>query len=81
MVIICGPMVGSILASGKQIKCTDTEYFHGQMANATKDNIIKIKKKVMECFIGLMVVNTKAAGKMENSMVQELIHLVMEHNE
>ena len=44
------------------------EYSHGPMEEDMKVNILTTKKKDMETFTGRMVENTKAVGKMENSM-------------
>jgi hypothetical protein len=54
------------------------EYSHGQMEEDMKGNILMIKKKGMVTFIGQMVENTKADGKMVNSMELVYIHLQVE---
>lgn len=49
------------------------ENLNGKMEEFIKDNIIMIKKKVLENLNGQMVVDSKANGSMENSKVMEFI--------
>ena len=46
-------------------------FSHGKMVVSMKENIMMIRKKVLESFGGQMVRPTMASGKMANSMVSE----------
>lgn len=61
----------STSANGKQTKCMDTVYSPGPMANATKANIIKIKKRVTAFSTGPTEVSTRVAGRTVSSMARE----------
>ena len=51
----------------------DMEYLFGKMEENMMESTIRIKKKAMAYFIGLMEDNIEAIGKMENSMETEFI--------
>ena len=51
---INGLMGELIMENGSITRCTEKEYLHGKTGENTKENIIKIKKKVLGYFIGLM---------------------------
>ena len=51
----------------------EKEFMHSQMEGVIRVNIIWIKKKDMTHFVGLIILNIEGFGKMEISMVKELI--------
>ena len=55
----------------------EKEYLHGKMVGNMKESIIKIKRKGMVRFIGLMEDNIKECGLMANSMGKEHSLLTM----
>lgn len=60
-----------ITENGKIIKCMEEVCLHGLMEENMKENMWKIKNKVKEHFIGLMVENILDSGLMANSMAEE----------
>jgi hypothetical protein len=48
------------------------ESSNGLMGRSTKDNMLKIRRKVMESLNGVMDVSIWVNGEMANSMVKEL---------
>jgi len=56
----------------------ELDYILGKMEESIKDNIIWIKRMVMEYIDGLMEEYTMVIGKMENSMGMENIFYQME---
>jgi len=59
-------------ASGRIIKCTETESSSGQTAEFTRVNTSKTRRKERECLLGQMAESTKVLGKLASSMEKEL---------
>ena len=74
---ILGQTVGSSLAIGSSIKCTEVVYLLGKMGASTLENMWKTKKVVMEFSTGPMAASMTEHGLMENNMAKELTLLVM----
>ena len=70
---IIGLTVEFLKDLGSITKWRGKEYSRGPMAGGMKVTTKMIRKKETEPSIGLMVDNTKAVGRMENSMAWELI--------
>jgi hypothetical protein len=63
--------------TGKITKWKVEEFSHGLIIEDMKENILMIRKKEMEYFIGPMAESTKENGKMENSMDKENTHQLL----
>jgi len=68
-VFINGQTAEFTMDSGKITKWREEESLFGPMVVAMKESIWTIKKKEKALSSGLMVVNMKVIGKMENNMV------------
>ena len=69
-VFTLGPMVDNTTDSGRTTRWMVQVYLHGPMEESMKVNTWMIKRRVMECLPGLMVVSTTVTGRMESSMVR-----------
>jgi len=69
-VYLNGQTVGGLRVAGKRINFTAEEYTLGQMAEATMENILKIKSKALEFISGLTEKSMKGTGKTASSMVR-----------
>ena len=68
MEYIIGKMEESIMDTGKKTICTDKVITNGQMVVSMKEDMLMIKKMVMEYTIIQMEDVIKVCGKMGNSM-------------
>lgn len=68
MEFIIGKMEESIMDTGKKTICTDKVITNGQMVVSMKEDMLMIKKMVMEYTIIQMEDVIKVCGKMGNSM-------------
>lgn len=68
MEYIIGKMEESIMDTGKKTICTDKVITNGQMVVSMKEDMLMIKKMVMEYTIIQMEDAIKVCGKMGNSM-------------
>ncbi len=62
MVAINGPMIVCSMETGKITKCTGTVFLLGQMADLTRERILRIKRRVKVLLPGLTVVGTLVRG-------------------
>lgn len=67
-----GRTTAATKASGRIIKCTDTEYSSGQMAESTKENISRTRKKEKVSLLGQTAESTKVLGKLASSTEKAL---------
>ena len=68
MEFIIGKMEESIMVTGKKTICMDKVITNGQMVVSMKEDMLMIKKMVMEYTIIQMEDVIKVCGKMGNSM-------------
>jgi phage terminase large subunit-like protein len=71
-VFISGVMIGSMMATGKIIRCMEGEYILGLTEENMKEIILTTKKRDTGCLRGLMAENMMENGKMASSMAREL---------
>lgn len=62
MVAINGPMIACLKETGKITKCTETVFSLGQMADLTREPILRIKRRVKVLLPGLTVADTLVRG-------------------
>lgn len=67
-----GLTIAATKASGKIIKCTEMEYSSGQIAEFTRVNTSKTRRKERVYSLGQMAESTKVLGKPASSMEKEL---------
>ena len=75
-----GLMEEGTKAHGSITKCMDEESLHGRMEESMSGIMLRIKRKATAFLLGLMVVNTWEAGKMESSMEKEPTLLEMKNS-